>query len=338
MLRRTRGATGQSASIVADSVTVVYGAGAGPAVLDGVSLQVERGELAQVVGKPGSGKSTLLRCLAALQQPTAGEVFVSGVLTSRLRGRRLAKLSRKQVAPLFEDTALLPSLSVLENLVLPGRLRRSPVVPRQLDAVIETLGLGPTLSRRPDQLSDSENQLARCGRVLLTPTPIIVADEPLRDLSPRQAEAVQGAFIAAALQDGRVVIVSGQKPWESSDDQQVFKLDKGRLSAWGDRQSATPIFKPLKPVAPPAEIELDAPAPEPVPQDLPAEVHAIIKGQAPPATPPRAPSLTPLSDRQREVVELAQQILGSLPGQIAPEDSGASEPESGINAKMETAD
>ena len=309
-MRRKRTEPGGKPSVVAIGVGVAYGRGAGKRpVLEDVNLQAEQGSLTQVVGEPGSGKSTLLRILAALQKPTSGIVTVSGTPTSRLRPRRLAKLARTQVAPLFDDTTLIPSLSVMENLMLPGDLRRATIVPRELDQVVDGLGLKPILNRRPHQLSESEAQLVRCGRLLLTPAPIVVADEPLRDLSSEQAAAVQDALRRVAFEDGKVVIASGQKPWELSANTHVWKLSGGRLTEWAGGSDSVPVLREVDPASVVLEVE------EPV---SPATLRSAAMLSAPLAMPPSGSPRAPLSAEQQEVVTRAQKILDSLPGQVAP--------------------
>ncbi len=308
-MRRKRATARSKPSVVASNVDVTYGRGSGgQPVLESVSLHAGEGTVTQVVGSPGTGKSTLLRVLAAVQKPTSGTVRISGVSTSRLRPRRLAKLARTQIAPLFDDTTLIPSLSVLENLALPGQLRRTPAVPRQIDQVVSALGLGPILERRPDQLSKSEGQLARCGRLLLTPAPIVVADEPLRHLGSEQAVAVQEALRRASFEGGKLVIVSGQEPWQLSTQTHVWTLSGGRLTEWVEQAEPTPGLPEPESVSlsPVSAVELD---------------RTTLRG-APVATPPSDPTRSPLSPEQREVVARAQQILDSLPGQVAPTHEG----------------
>ncbi len=185
--------------------------------LDGVSLEVARGEMVVLLGLSGSGKSTLLRHLNALEQPTSGDVTVLGDQVSRLRGRPLRRL-RSRVGFIFQQFELVPSLTVLEN-VLTGALAtiRGPRLglfgyskARKLEALghLDRVGLLDRAYQRADTLSGGQQQRVAIARALMQRPDILLADEPVASLDPESSEQVMRLIREIAAADGLTVVCS----------------------------------------------------------------------------------------------------------------------------------
>ncbi|MGO2750434.1 MAG: phosphonate ABC transporter ATP-binding protein [Pseudoclavibacter sp.] len=185
--------------------------------LDGVNLEVARGEMVVLLGLSGSGKSTLLRHLNALELPTSGDVNVLGHEVSRLRGRPLRRL-RSRVGFIFQQFELVPSLTVLEN-VLTGALAtiRGPRLglfgyskANKLEALghLDRVGLLDRAYQRADTLSGGQQQRVAIARALMQRPDILLADEPVASLDPESSEQVMRLIREIAAADGLTVVCS----------------------------------------------------------------------------------------------------------------------------------
>jgi putative ABC transport system ATP-binding protein len=163
----------------ATDLTKTYGAGeAIVRALDGVSVDFERGSFTAIMGPSGSGKSTLMHCLAGLDRPTSGRVVLGGNVLSELNDRALTTVRRENVGFVFQAFNLLPTLTALQNIVLPLDLAGRRPDPAALDQIVESLGLGNRLSHLPSQLSGGQQQRVAIARALITRPAVVFADEP----------------------------------------------------------------------------------------------------------------------------------------------------------------
>jgi len=162
------------------------------AALRGVSIAVKRGEFVAIVGPSGSGKSTLMNLLGTLDRPSKGEVYLDGVAVSTLDGNGLAALRNRVIGFVFQSYNLVPYLRVLDNVVLPLVARGSSVSERTEKAkvLLEYLGLGDQLKKKPNQLSGGQQQRVGIARALVNDPSIILADEPTWNLDTKTGESV----------------------------------------------------------------------------------------------------------------------------------------------------
>jgi ABC-type polar amino acid transport system ATPase subunit len=182
-------------------------------VLDGVSMTVERGQVAAVIGPSGGGKSTLLRCINGLEAFHAGEVRVGNVAlhpddVRKVSGATLLAL-RRQVGMVFQQFNLFPHLSVIENVMIGPRLslkqsrEQAEPAARQL---LDRVGIGDKLHSRPEHLSGGQQQRVAIARALAVKPEVILFDEPTSALDPRMAGEVL-AVMADLARDGQTMIV-----------------------------------------------------------------------------------------------------------------------------------
>ncbi len=158
--------------------------------LDGVSLQIRSGEFVSVVGRSGSGKTTLLDLLGLLLRPTNGTVQVDDMDTARLRDGKRADLRGRRIGFIFQEYNLLPSLNVVENVMLPLRYARSNVKDGRGRAMqlLNLVGLSDRVRHRPNQLSGGEQQRVAIARALVNRPALVLGDEPTGAVDTQTSE------------------------------------------------------------------------------------------------------------------------------------------------------
>src|SRR3979411_2236430 len=148
--------------------------------LDGVTLDIEKGEFVAVVGRSGSGKTTMLDLMGLLLRPTAGSLYIDDVDTSKLGDRELARMRAHRVGFVFQEYNLLSGLNVLENVMLPLRYVKDGKKtggPRAVE-LIERVGLGDRVRHRPTELSGGQAQRLAIARSMVNSPSLILLDEP----------------------------------------------------------------------------------------------------------------------------------------------------------------
>jgi putative ABC transport system ATP-binding protein len=176
--------------------------------LDGVSLDIRKGEFVTIMGPSGSGKSTLLHLIGGLDRPTEGEVLVDGRIISQMADDQVTLFRRTQVGFVFQFFNLLPTLSALENVVLPMILdgkSRAGARERGL-ALLGRVGLERRSGHLPEELSGGEIQRVAIARALIFSPPIVLADEPTGNLDSKNGDAVLG-LLREINQDEKCTIV-----------------------------------------------------------------------------------------------------------------------------------
>ena len=159
-------------------------------ILKGVDLSVPRGQFLAIMGSSGSGKSTLLGLLAGLDAPTEGEVLVDGTEISHLSEDKLAQVRGRKIGFVFQSYQLIPTLTALENVLLPYELNANGDGKRRAVALLETVGLADRLHHYPVQLSGGEQQRVALARAFVLEPPIVMADEPTGNLDSTNGQHV----------------------------------------------------------------------------------------------------------------------------------------------------
>ena len=146
--------------------------------LDGVNLEVEKGEFVAIVGTSGSGKSTMLHIIGGLDNPTSGQVIVDGQNLSHMTDEELTIFRRRNIGFVFQQYNLVPMLNVWENIILPVKLDGKKVEKGYVDEIIDTLGIRTKLENLPSALSGGQQQRVAIARALAAKPAILLADEP----------------------------------------------------------------------------------------------------------------------------------------------------------------
>ena len=211
-------------------LTKVYGAGATAVrALDGVSLAVETGEFVAVVGTSGSGKSTLLHLLGGLDRPTAGEVLVDGQPIFALKPEALTIFRRRKIGFVFQSYNLVPVLTVRENIALPLELDGRRPDARYWNEVVEALGLGDKLDRRPNELSGGQQQRVAIARALAAKPAIVLADEPTGNLDSRTSQDVMALLKVSAQRFGQTIVMITHNEEIAQTADRLLRIEDGRL-------------------------------------------------------------------------------------------------------------
>jgi len=201
-----------SAMIDLQGITKVYPTPAGPfPALKGIDLQIQAGEFVAVVGKSGSGKSTLINVFTGIDHPTDGEAIVAGTRLRDLSEGQIAQWRGRTMGIVFQFFQLLPTLTVVENVLLPMDLCNIYAPPERYDKamhVLEQVGLAGDAHKFPSAVSGGQQQRAAIARALANDPAIIVADEPTGNLDSRAAETIFALFEASAAAGKTVVMVT----------------------------------------------------------------------------------------------------------------------------------
>jgi ABC-type lipoprotein export system ATPase subunit len=220
-------------------------------VLDGVSLEVARGETLAIVGPSGSGKSTLLQIIGTLDKATSGEVLLDGQNLATLDDLELAGVRKQQIGFVFQAHYLLPQCTVWENVLVPtlaGSNRRkeahskSPASSQSLitsaasesaearaERLLKRVGLGERLHHRPGQLSGGERQRAAVVRALINQPQLLLADEPTGALDQASATALGGLLVELNQEEGVTLMVVTHALDLAKRMGRVLELQDGKL-------------------------------------------------------------------------------------------------------------
>ena len=150
------------------------------AVLKGVDLTVEKGEIVSIIGKSGAGKTTLLQIIGTLDKADSGNVVINGLDVSGLNDRELAEFRNKHIGFIFQFHQLLPEFNALENVMMPAMIGRMDwkEAEKRATQLLTDLGLGERLTHKPNELSGGEKQRVAAARALMMKPDVILADEP----------------------------------------------------------------------------------------------------------------------------------------------------------------
>jgi putative ABC transport system ATP-binding protein len=204
-----------------------------------ISLQVQSNEFVAIVGKSGSGKSTLINLLTGIDRPSTGEVMVAGTPIHTLSENQLALWRGRTVGIVFQFFQLLPTLTVLENVMLPMDLCNKYAAGIRRDramALLERVGITKQAQKLPAALSGGEQQRAAIARALANDPRLIAADEPTGNLDTRTADAVLTLFADLVAQGKTVVLVTHERDVKRYISRQVTLVD-GRVA--DDAQAET---------------------------------------------------------------------------------------------------
>jgi putative ABC transport system ATP-binding protein len=198
------------------------------------TASIEAGAFVAVVGPSGSGKSTLLQLIGALDRPTSGRIAIDGVDLVRLDDRERTLLRRERIGFVFQFFNLLPTLTALENVLLPAALggRPDPATRERAEALLARVGLASRCHHLPEQLSGGEQQRVAVARALVMDPPLLLADEPLGSLDAESGEQVL-ALLRGAVTDRRTVIVATNDLGVARRAERVLALRDGVLLAPG---------------------------------------------------------------------------------------------------------
>ncbi|CEQ16547.1 ABC transporter ATP-binding protein [Paraclostridium sordellii] len=178
-------------SIRVDNIKKIYGKGENAVkALDGITLEIESGKFTVIVGESGSGKSTLLHCMAGLDKPTEGNVYLENQDIYKLNDDKLSKIRVEEFGFVFQSFNLIPVVNVYENIVLPVSIDHNKIDKNYIDDIIKKLGLEHQIKKFPNELSGGQQQRVAIARALSNKPSIIFADEPTGNLDSKTSKEV----------------------------------------------------------------------------------------------------------------------------------------------------
>ena len=236
-------ATGQPPALSTRDLVKVFGSGeTAVRALDGVSVEIDAGEMAAIMGPSGSGKSTLLHLLGALETPTSGEIALAGERYDGLDDRDLTRLRRDRIGFVFQFFNLLTPLTAEENVLLPALIAgdRSNEVRQRARSLLDRVGLARRAGHLPSELSGGEQQRVSIARALLNKPEIVLADEPTGNLDTHSSAEVM-TLLGELNTDGQTVVTVTHDPAAAATAGRVIFLRDGRVAGEVEGGSAARV-------------------------------------------------------------------------------------------------
>ncbi len=218
----------KSAVITLDNVSKTYSAGV-PA-LQGVSLQIQKGEFVFIVGNSGSGKSTLIKLLLKELDPTSGSICVDGQELTKMKRKQVPKY-RRGLGVVFQDFRLLKDRNVFENVAFAQRVvgKSNYIIKRQVPSMLALMGLSEKLMALPGQLSGGEQQRVAIARALVNKPGILLADEPTGNLDPKNSWEIMSLLDEINKNGTTVVVVTHNREIVDAMQKRVITMKNGIL-------------------------------------------------------------------------------------------------------------
>ena len=210
--------------------------------LRGVSFDIPERGFVSLMGPSGSGKTTCMNMIGCLDRPTAGAIYVDGENTAEMSGKDLALLRNKTIGFVFQQYFLLPTLTILENVMLPLRYQGIPASERKKLAAeeLDKVGLSNRLKHRPSELSGGQKQRVAIARALVTRPKLILADEPTGALDSETGQSVLDLFFDINRQGTAVIIVTHDPDIGAMAPRSIHLKDGKIISDTADTKAHTP--------------------------------------------------------------------------------------------------
>ena len=220
-----------SLALRARGLTKAYGTGAARVIaVDHVDLDVPAGVLTAVMGPSGSGKTTLVHLLAGLDRPDGGDVWVGEDRITGMRDRELAKVRGRIVGFVFQGFNLLQTMTARENIVLPLRLNSLSSDDAWLGSLVDMLGIGRELDRKPFEMSGGQQQRVAIARALITRPRIVLADEPTGNLDTHASAEILAHLRQSCRELGQSVVMVTHDPTAASYAGRVLLFADGKVA------------------------------------------------------------------------------------------------------------
>lgn len=217
-----------------ENLVKVYGLGeALVEALKGVSFSMQRGEFGVVVGASGSGKSTLLNCIGGLDDANEGKVFINGRDLYAMEENERTIFRRQNIGFIFQSFHLIPELDVEQNMIFPLLLDYKKPDQKQVDEMLEVLGLTGRRKHLPGQLSGGQQQRVAIGRALITHPALVLADEPTGNLDSKSSQDVMDLLCRASRHYQQTVLMITHNMNLTASADRVFRVTDGNLKELG---------------------------------------------------------------------------------------------------------
>ncbi len=214
------------------NLTKIFGDGVEIKALDGVDLDIERGEFLAIIGPSGSGKSTLLNQIGILDTPTSGTVLLNGVDVTEMSDKERSRTRNKELGFIFQYHHLLPDFNALENVMMPLLISgiRSSQAREIARKVLDEVGLGDRMKHRPNQLSGGQNQRVAIARALVNKPSIVIGDEPTGNLDSKASENIYELLRQLNREHNQTFILVTHDERMAAKTDRIIRLVDGRVA------------------------------------------------------------------------------------------------------------
>ena len=213
-----------------EDLTREYGFGDNKVVaLNHVSFSVEEGEFVTILGPSGSGKSTLLHLLGGVAKPTFGKVYIGGQSIYEMKERELTAFRRREIGQIYQFYNLIPVLNVEENICLPMLLDHRQAERKDLDELLELLGLTERVNHLPSELSGGQQQRVAIGRALISKPKLILADEPTGNLDQKNSREIIKLFRELNEKYGQTILLITHDEKIAEHAERILVIEDGRI-------------------------------------------------------------------------------------------------------------
>ena len=213
-----------------EELTREYGFGDNKVVaLNHVSFSVEEGEFVTILGPSGSGKSTLLHLLGGVDKPTSGKVYIGGQSIYEMKERELTTFRRREIGQIYQFYNLIPVLNVEENICLPMLLDHRQAERKDLDELLELLGLTERVNHLPSELSGGQQQRVAIGRALISKPKLILADEPTGNLDQKNSREIIKLFRELNEKYGQTILLITHDEKIAEHAERILVIEDGQI-------------------------------------------------------------------------------------------------------------
>ena len=213
-----------------EDLTREYGFGDNKVIsLNHVSFSVEEGEFVTILGPSGSGKSTLLHLLGGVDKPTSGKVYIGGRSIYEMKERELTAFRRREIGQIYQFYNLIPVLNVEENICLPMLLDHRQAERKDLDELLELLGLTERVNHLPSELSGGQQQRVAIGRALISKPKLILADEPTGNLDQKNSREIIKLFRELNEKYGQTILLITHDEKIAEQAERILVIEDGRI-------------------------------------------------------------------------------------------------------------
>jgi putative ABC transport system ATP-binding protein len=199
--------------------------------LQGLSFEVQKGELVGIMGASGSGKTTLLNCVSTIDSATSGQIWINGVDITKMRKKSLSKFRRETLGFIFQDFNLLDTLTGFENIALALSIMKRP--PKEIDKktreIADVLGISDVLGKYPVQMSGGQKQRVASARAIIGDPKLILADEPTGSLDSKSAKALLESFRRLVAERGATILMVTHDAFAASHLHRILFIRDGKL-------------------------------------------------------------------------------------------------------------
>ena len=216
--------------IKTEKLNKTYGKGDSAVVaVNNIDLTINKGQFTAIVGTSGSGKSTLMHLLGGVDNPTSGKVYIEGEDIFALKDEKRSIFRRRKIGFIFQEYNLIPILTVEENIVMPVLLDGNKVDKKEVDELLERLGLADRRNHLPSQLSGGQQQRVAIARAIINRPSIILADEPTGNLDKRNSEEVINMMFEAVRDRNETLVIVTHEMDIAAMADRIIHLEDGTI-------------------------------------------------------------------------------------------------------------